>query len=40
MPEGPEIYSFGIDLFNFLGNKTLSKIKILSGKYQGIFLRC
>ena len=34
MPEGPEIYSFGIELFNFFQNKILNKIKILSGKYK------
>jgi DNA-formamidopyrimidine glycosylase len=34
MPEGPEIYSFGIELFNFFHNMVLSKIKILSGKYK------
>jgi hypothetical protein len=34
MPEGPEIYSFGIELFNFFQNQTLNKIKILSGKYK------
>jgi len=34
MPEGPEVYSFGIELFNFFQNQTLNKIKILSGKYK------
>jgi endonuclease-8 len=34
MPEGPEVYSFGIELFNFFNESVLSRIKILSGKYK------
>lgn len=34
MPEGPEIYSNAIEVYNYLYNSTLHKIKILSGKYK------
>jgi len=34
MPEGPEVYTFGLELFDYFQNNILTKIKILSGKYK------
>jgi len=34
MPEGPEIYSFGVDLYRRIHNTYLLKIKLISGKYK------
>lgn len=34
MPEGPEVYSFGIEAYKYFNNVILKKIKILSGKYK------
>lgn len=34
MPEGPEVYSYGIKLYNYLYGSILRKIIIKSGKYK------
>jgi formamidopyrimidine-DNA glycosylase len=34
MPEGPEVYSFGIEALDYFKNNKLIKINILSGKYK------
>jgi endonuclease VIII len=34
MPEGPEVYSFGIEVHDFFYGKKLNQVKILSGKYK------
>jgi len=34
MPEGPEVYSFGLEVYDFFFDNTLNEIKILSGKYS------
>lgn len=34
MPEGPEVYSFGIEAYKYFNNNILKKVKILSGKYK------
>ena len=34
MPEGPEIYSLGVDLYKRIHNTDLLKIKLISGKYK------
>jgi formamidopyrimidine-DNA glycosylase len=34
MPEGPEVFSFALDVYDYLYNKQLLDIKIHSGKYK------
>jgi len=34
MPEGPEIYSLGVDLYKRIHNTNLLKIELISGKYK------